>query len=182
MLTESDVTVGETKSYACFEGVRATAPRPFDIVGWTDDMPRLLTIESLLIGKAAVRRERKRLRPVADDYIKSCRAGGRKRALIVETGYGVVANSRKRWPQQCGGICRRRKNCGANGSRTFVSRPDESVARHCDYSLGASPVGDAMLALRIAKRLQRKDSLAAGKSLYDFQFGRDHNQVGRHPA
>jgi processive 1,2-diacylglycerol beta-glucosyltransferase len=90
------VTVGrDEKLRRALEKIRATAPRPFEIVGWTDDMPRLLQSSHLLIGKAGGATVQETIAagsPMIINQVVPGQEEGNAR-LIVETGSGVVATS-----------------------------------------------------------------------------------------
>jgi processive 1,2-diacylglycerol beta-glucosyltransferase len=90
------VTVGrDEKLKRVLENVRATAPRHFDIIGWTEDMPRLLQASHLLIGKAGgatIQETMAAACPMIINQIVPGQEAGNAR-LIVETNSGVVATS-----------------------------------------------------------------------------------------
>ena len=90
------VTVGrDEKLRRVLEGVRATSSRSFEIIGWTDDMPRLMHSSHLLIGKAGGATVQETIAagsPMIINQVVPGQEEGNAR-LIVETGCGVVATS-----------------------------------------------------------------------------------------
>lgn len=91
---ELTATVGRDKKLRHAIGA-AAADRRIDIVGWTDQLPRLLSESHLLIGKAggAMVQETIAARcPMIINHIVSGQEEGNAR-LIVETNSGVVAMS-----------------------------------------------------------------------------------------
>jgi processive 1,2-diacylglycerol beta-glucosyltransferase len=92
---ELTVTVGrDEKLRLALEGIRA-ASRPFEIIGWTEEMPRLLQSSHILIGKAggaAVQETIAAGTPMIINLVVPGQEEGNAR-LIVETGSGAVATS-----------------------------------------------------------------------------------------
>ena len=92
---ELTLTVGrDEKLRRTMEDIR-TATRPFEIVGWTDEMPRLLHSSHILIGKAggaAVQETIAASTPMIINQVVPGQEEGNAR-LIVETASGVVATS-----------------------------------------------------------------------------------------
>jgi processive 1,2-diacylglycerol beta-glucosyltransferase len=90
------VTVGrDDKLRRTLEGVRTTASCAFEIVGWTDDMPRLMQSNHLLIGKAGgatVQETIAASSPMIINQVVPGQEEGNAR-LIVETGSGVIATT-----------------------------------------------------------------------------------------
>jgi processive 1,2-diacylglycerol beta-glucosyltransferase len=90
------VTIGrDERLRSMIESIRARSERQFQIIGWTDQMPRLLLESHLLIGKAggATVQETIAARcPMIVNQIVPGQEEGNAR-LIVETGSGVVVTS-----------------------------------------------------------------------------------------
>ena len=93
---ELTVTVGrDEKLRRVLEGIGAGASRNFEIVGWTDDMPRLMHANHLLIGKAGgatVQETIAAASPMIINQVVPGQEEGNAR-LIVESGSGVMATS-----------------------------------------------------------------------------------------
>ena len=92
---ELTATVGrDEKLRLALERIR-TASRPFEIIGWTEDMPRLLHSSHVLIGKAGGATVQETIAagtPMIINQVVPGQEEGNAR-LIVETGSGVVAIS-----------------------------------------------------------------------------------------
>ncbi len=92
---ELTATVGrDEKLRLALEKIR-TASRSFEIVGWTEEMPRLLQASHLLIGKAGGATVQETIAagtPMIINQIVPGQEEGNAR-LIVQTGSGVVATS-----------------------------------------------------------------------------------------
>ena len=90
---ELTVTVGrDEKLRGLMEDIRA-ASRPLEIVGWTEEMPRLLQSNHVLIGKAGgatVQETIAASTPMIINQVVPGQEEGNAR-LIVETGAGVIA-------------------------------------------------------------------------------------------
>jgi processive 1,2-diacylglycerol beta-glucosyltransferase len=90
------VTVGrDEKLRQTLEGLRSTVPRQFEIVGWTDDMPRLMQSNHLLIGKAGGATVQETIAagsPMIINQVVPGQEEGNAR-LIAETGSGVIATT-----------------------------------------------------------------------------------------
>lgn len=91
-----DLTVTVGRDEKLKQAIEATAgPRKIDIVGWTEEMPRLLSESHLLIGKAggATVQETIAARcPMIVNHVVSGQEEGNAR-LIVETNSGAIALS-----------------------------------------------------------------------------------------
>lgn len=92
---ELTVTVGcDEKLRGKLERVRS-ASRPFEIIGWTEDMPGLMRSNHVLIGKAGgatVQETIAAATPMIINQVVPGQEEGNAR-LILETGSGVVATS-----------------------------------------------------------------------------------------
>jgi processive 1,2-diacylglycerol beta-glucosyltransferase len=90
------VTVGrDEKLRAAIEAVREKSATRFEIVGWTDQMPRLLLESHLLIGKAGGATVQETIAaccPMIINQVVPGQEEGNAR-LMVETGSGVVATT-----------------------------------------------------------------------------------------
>jgi processive 1,2-diacylglycerol beta-glucosyltransferase len=91
---ELTVTVGRNKKLG--RAIQnAVGTRPIDIVGWTDEIPRLLSENHLLIGKAGGAIVQETIAagcPMIINHIVSGQEEGNAR-LIVETNSGIIALS-----------------------------------------------------------------------------------------
>jgi processive 1,2-diacylglycerol beta-glucosyltransferase len=96
-LPEIELTVtvgGDEKLRLAVENIR-TASRSFEIIGWTEEMPRLLQSSHLLIGKAGGATVQETIAagtPMIINQVVPGQEEGNAR-LIVETGSGVVATT-----------------------------------------------------------------------------------------
>ncbi len=92
---ELTATVGrDEKLRLALENIR-TASRPFEIIGWTEEMPQLLQSNHVLIGKAGGATVQETIAggtPMIINQVVPGQEEGNAR-LIVETGSGVVATS-----------------------------------------------------------------------------------------
>ena len=92
---EFTATVGtDEKLRLALEKIR-TASRPFEIIGWTEEMPRLLQSSHLLIGKAGGATVQETIAagtPMIINQVVPGQEEGNAR-LIVESGSGVMATS-----------------------------------------------------------------------------------------
>jgi processive 1,2-diacylglycerol beta-glucosyltransferase len=92
------LTVGTGKSarlHRLFESALATSAAPFEIAGWTDDMPRMLHSHDVVISKAGgatVQEAIAAQRPLIISHIVPGQEQGNAR-LIAESGCGTVALS-----------------------------------------------------------------------------------------
>ncbi len=90
------VTVGRDETLQrVIENVRSTVNRDFEIVGWSEDVPRLLATSHLLVSKAGGATVQETIAagcPMIINQIVPGQEEGNAR-LIVETGSGVVALS-----------------------------------------------------------------------------------------
>ncbi|MDP9254622.1 MAG: galactosyldiacylglycerol synthase [Verrucomicrobiota bacterium] len=90
------VTVGrDEKLRLAMERIRAASNRDFEIIGWTEELPRILQSSHLLISKAGGATVQETIAagcPMIINQIVPGQEEGNAR-LIVETGSGVIATS-----------------------------------------------------------------------------------------
>ena len=92
-----DLTVTVGRADALMPEIKAAAGDKAKIIGWTDELPRILHDSHLLIGKAGGATVQETIAagcPMIINYVVAGQEEGNAR-LIVETNSGVIADSRR---------------------------------------------------------------------------------------